>query len=117
VLHLTNWIGAAQEMHADIAYDPGSGHYLEVWEQQYDDLSGPFGIWGRLLSTDKTQDAKFEIVRYAGSRDRWDPAAAAGTPAFLVAWEHERSDIENQNIHGRLVAPYVVYLPVMLRWR
>jgi hypothetical protein len=115
VLHLTNWIGAAQEMHADIAYDPGSGHYLEVWEQQYDDLSGNFGIWGRLLHTDKTQDAKFEIAPPATSYDRWDPVVAAGSPTYLVAWAHERNGTSYQNIHGRIITPYSVFLPLVLR--
>jgi len=115
VLHITDWIGAAQEMHADIAYNPGSGRYLVVWEQQYDDLSGNFGIWGRLLHTDKTQDAKFEIVGPASSRDRWDPSVAAGSPGYLAIWEHERSDLTYQNVHGRIITPHALFLPIVLQ--
>ena len=94
----------------DVAANPGGRQYLVVWEQQY--TNGSYGIWGRLLSANKTHGDKFPIV---GPGDRWDPAVAAGAPRYLVAWEHERSGTSFQDIHGRIVTPHAVFLPLVLR--
>jgi hypothetical protein len=115
VLHITDWIGAAHERNPDVACNAGAGHYLVAWEQQYLNLIGPYGIWGRLVHTDKTQDAKFEIAQNVDPYDCRQPAVAAGPPSYMVAWEHERSGTSYQDIHARLVWPAAVYLPLVLR--
>jgi hypothetical protein len=115
VLHITDWIGAAHETKPDVACNAGAGHYLVAWEQQYLNLSGPYGIWGRLVHTDKTQDAKFEIAENVDSYDCWQPAVATGPPSYMVAWEHERSGTSYQDIYARLVSPAAVYMPLVLR--
>jgi hypothetical protein len=94
-----------------VAANAEGRQYLVVWEQQY--TNGQYGIWGRLLHADKTHGPKFTIRASSGMYDRWDPAVAAGSPSYLVAWEHERSG--SQDIHGNIVTPYGVFLPLVLR--
>lgn len=115
VLHITDWIGAGHETNPDVTCDADAGHYLVTWEQQYLDLSGPYGIWGRLIHVDKTQDAKFEIAENVDPYNCWQPAVASGRPSYMVAWEHQRSGTTYQDIHGRLVTPHALFLPLLLR--
>jgi hypothetical protein len=103
------------EKEPDVACGSGSHKYLVVWEQQYSNLSGPFGVWGRFLRTDTSQDDLFAIVAGSGNAERTAPAVAGGPPQFMVAWEHDRSGTMYQDIHGRLTSPMAIYLPLALR--
>jgi hypothetical protein len=103
------------ETNPDVACGQGSQNYLVVWEQQYSNLTGPYGVWGRLLHTNKTQGDVFGIVAGQGSNNRTDPAVAAGPPGYLVVWEHDRHGTSYQDIHGRLVTPYSAFLPLVVR--
>ncbi len=103
------------EMNPDVDCAPGERRYLVVWEQQYSDLTGPFGVWGRLLGTDKTQGELFSLVAGYGAYDRTDAAVSAGSPGYLVVWEHDRHGTSYQDIHGRVITPHRVLLPLVLR--
>jgi hypothetical protein len=71
-------------------------------------------ICGRLISPDKTLHPDFEI---AASPGHVLPAAAGGESNFLVVWQYRRSVQGWEDIHGRLVAPYAAFLPVVVRNR
>ena len=56
----------------------------------------------------------FGVVAGAGSLDRTEPVVASGGVNYMTVWEHDR-DASYQDIHGRVVAPYAVFLPLALR--
>jgi len=106
------------EVEPDVACNMSGRQYLVVWQQQYSSLQGSYGIWGRLVSADKTMSLEFGIIAggWVGApADRTDPAVAGGYTNYLVAWEHERYGTFYQDIHGRLITPYAVFLPLVVR--
>jgi hypothetical protein len=103
------------EEEPDIACNCDAHQYLVVWEEQYSNLTGPYGVSGRLIHTDQTIDSDFVIVAPYTGIERTMPAVAAGPPGYLAVWEHDRYGTSYQDIHGRLVWPVVVYLPLTLR--
>lgn len=86
-----------------------------VWEEAV--TFGARSIWGRLLHTDKTQGAPFVIVPPSGDYGPSNPAIAAGTVNYLVVWTdaYLSSGTLHVDIHGRLVSPNGVYLPLVIR--
>ena len=109
---------AEAEVEPDVACNMSGRQYLVVWQQQYSGATGPYGIWGRQVSTDTTMSPEFEIIAggWAGMpADRTDPVVAGGHTNHLVAWEHERYVGPHQDIHGRLVTPNSVFLPLVMR--
>lgn len=103
------------EKNPSVACNPEAGHYFVVWEEQYSNLSGPYGVSGRLIHTDGTFEGDVVIVGPYTSTDRTQPDVAAGPPGYLTVWEHDRYGTSYQDIHGRLVWPDVVYLPLVVR--
>jgi hypothetical protein len=43
------------------------------------------------------------------------PAIAGGFENYLVAWEHDRAGTSFQDIHGKLITPFTVFMPLVLR--
>ena len=86
---------------------------MVTWQSRY--VNVKYGIWGRLVFPDETMDPGFEIVSPGSTTDRTDPVVAGGHTNYLVAWEHQRDGTSYQDIHGRLVTPYVVFLPLVVR--
>ena len=103
------------ERNPSVACNPGAQHYFVVWEEQYSNLSGPYGVSGRLIRTDGSFEADVVIVGPYTDTDRTQPDVAAGPPGYLTVWEHDRYGTVFQDIHGRLVWPDVVYLPLVMR--
>ncbi|MGC9346633.1 MAG: hypothetical protein ACP5JG_00725 [Anaerolineae bacterium] len=103
------------EVNPDIACNPGAHHYLVVWQEQYSNLTGPYGVSGRMIHTDGTKNGDFIVVAPYTGVERTTPTVAAGPPGYLVVWEHDRFGTAYQDIHGRLVWPAVVYLPLGMR--
>lgn len=106
------------EVEPDVACNMSGRQYLVVWQQQYSNVMGPYGVWGRLVSADKTMSPEFGIIAggWVGApADRTKPAVAGSYTSYLVAWEHERYGTSYQDIHGRLIWPHVVFLPLLLR--
>jgi large repetitive protein len=103
------------EKNPSVACNPGAQHYFVVWEEQYSNLSGPYGVSGRLIHTDGTFEEDVVIVGPYTGADRTQPDVASGPPGYLVAWAHDRYGTSYQDIHGRLVWPDVVYLPLVVR--
>ena len=88
--------------------------FLVTYEEQYSNITGPYGIWGRFVYQDYSMSSVFGIVAGTGSLDRTQPVVAGGGANYMAAWEHDRS-ASYQDIHGRLVSPYAVFLPLALR--
>ena len=105
------------EVEPDVACNMSGRQYLVVWQQQYSNLTGPYGVWGRLVFADKSMDPEFRIMApTAGiTAEFTDPAVAGGHTNYLVAWEHDRAGISYQDIHGRLITPHAVFLPLVVR--
>jgi hypothetical protein len=91
--------------------------FLVTWQQQYSSITGPYGIRGQFVNTDKTLGADFAIMAPTGgvSAEFTTPVVAGGNVNFLTVWEHDRAGTSFQDIHGRLLAPYAVSLPLVLR--
>ena len=88
-----------------------------VWQQQFSSAAGPYGIWGQFVNTDKTLGAAFGIMSPTSgiTADFTIPAVAGGAVNYLTVWEHDRAGTAFQDIHGRLITPSAVFLPLMLR--
>jgi len=106
---------AVNEIEPDIACNMSGQEYLVAWQQQYSNVSGPYGVWGRQVYPDKTMGAAYGIVAGATGTDRTNPAAAGGYVNYLTAWEHDRAGASYQDIHGRLLVPHAVFLPLVIR--
>jgi len=66
-----------------IAYSPGAGHYLVVWEYT---PNGIGDIYGRLVASDGTLLGDHFLIR-GGASDQTDPAVATDGTDFFVVWE------------------------------
>jgi len=103
----------APDREPDVACNLAGNQYLVAWQQMY--TSAKYGIMGRLVHPDETMDADFVIVDASWTADRTQPAIAGGFTNYLVAWEHQRDGTSYQDIYGRLVTPYTVFLPLVVR--
>jgi hypothetical protein len=101
------------EREADVACNDGGTQYLVAWQTEYTNLK--YGVWGRLVQPDETMKSQFAIVHPFSDKDRTNPIVAGGNSNYLVAWEHQRGGTSYQDIHGRLVAPYAVFIPMVQR--
>jgi len=99
----------AHETDADVACDEAGREYLVTYQVGIYESIG-----GRMISPDKTLHPDFEI---APSPGHVDPAVAGGESNYLVVWKYRRSVAGWHDIHGRLVAPHAVFLPLLLRNR
>ena len=68
-----------------------------------------------MIHTDGTFEEDVVIVAPYPGTDRTQPDVAAGPPGYMTVWEHDRYNTSYQDIHGRLVWPDVVYLPLVVR--
>lgn len=96
-----------------VACNLSGTQYLVTWQTRYTNLK--YGIWGRLVQPDATMIPQFCIVPPGSSADRTDPVVAGGHTTYLAVWVHQRDGTTHQDIHGRLVTPHVVFVPLVLR--
>ena len=104
---------SSPQQEPDVACNQAGQQYLVAWQTMY--TSGKYGIWGRLVHPDETMDAGFVIVDASWRADRTAPVVAGGYNNYLVAWEHDRDGTSFQDIHGRLITPYTLFLPLVVR--
>ncbi len=101
------------EQEADVACNLSGTQYLVTWQTRYTNLK--YGIWGRVVQPDATLEPGFVIVQPGSATDRTNPISAGGHTNYLVVWEHDRDGTSYQDIHGRLITPNVVFIPLVLR--
>jgi len=114
-LHLDST--SVNEIYPDVACNAAGNKFMVVWQQQYSSAIGPYGVQGQFMKNDKTLGSVVQIMApTAGiAADFHNPAVAGGGVNFLTVWEHDRVFTAFQDIHGRLIFPNVVFLPLMLR--
>jgi len=105
------------EIKPKVACDQAGGQFLVTWQQQYSSLTGLYGVRGQFVNTDKTLGTEFGIMAPTSgiSAEFTSPVVSGGSTNFLTVWEHDRAGTTFQDIHGRLITPYVVYLPLTLK--
>jgi len=107
---------SVHEQNPDVACNSttSGSMFLVTYEQQYSNITGPYGIWGQFVYQDYSLSSAFGIIDGTGSLDRTEPAVAGGGANYMTAWEHDR-DASYQDIHGRILSPYAIFLPLVLR--
>ena len=107
---------SVDEIKPEVACSQAGSQFLVTWQQQYSSATGPYGIQGQFVNTDKTLGTVFGIMAPTSgvTAEFTTPAIAGGRVNFLTAWEHDRAGSSFQDIHGRLVTPHTVYLPLIL---
>lgn len=114
-LHLENT--SVDEVRSQVACNSAGNQFLVVWQQQFSSAEDDQdGIWGQFVNTDKTLGADFAIMSPTGgvTAEFTTPAVAGGNVNYLTVWEHDRAGTAYQDIHGRLITPYAVFLPLMI---
>lgn len=106
-----------EEIKPKVACNSAGNQFLVVWQQQFSSAIGPYGIAGQFVNNDKTLGANFGIMSpTAGITAHFTtPVVAGGNVNYLTVWEHDRASTVFQDIHGRLITPYQMYLPLILR--
>jgi hypothetical protein len=100
------------EIESDVACNRTGNQYLVVFQQRYTNVK--YGITGHLLNSDHSMEPPIVIVAPFGDVDRTNPAVAGGYGNdYLVAWEHQREGTSYQDIHGRIVTPHMLFLPLI----
>ena len=102
------------ETEHDIACSISGQEYLVAWQQYSGSPTGP-SVWGRQVHSDKSIAPEFGIIAGATGDERTHPAVAGGYVNYLTAWEHDRAGTSYQDIHGRLLIPHLVFLPLVIR--
>ena len=105
---------SVHQQHPDVACS--GSQYLVTWEQQYSNISGPYGVWGRLMATNAAMQETVALVAPAAgiTAEFSRPAAAGGHSQFLAVWEHDRANTAYQDIHARMVTPHTIFLPMVM---
>ncbi|MDF1513595.1 MAG: hypothetical protein P1S60_07285 [Anaerolineae bacterium] len=105
------------ETEPQVACSATGDSFLVVWQQQFSSLTGPYGIWGQFVSIHKTLGASIGIMVPTSGVNAYftQPVIAGGQTNFLTVWEHDRAGTTFQDIHGRLISPFTVYVPLAMR--
>ena len=101
------------EKEPDVACDLAGRRYMVTWQSRYTNVK--YGVLSRFVAPNGTMTPAIELKPPGADTDRTRPAIAGGDTSFLVAWEHDRDGTAYQDIHGRLITPYVVFMPVTKR--
>ncbi|MBN2114187.1 MAG: hypothetical protein JW785_08695 [Acidimicrobiia bacterium] len=92
----------------DVAFDPGSGQYLVVWEDWRNYATRTGDTFARRLAADGARvGGEFRVCGPGAGENEDDPAVAYGSARdeFLVVWSDWRwDDSRGQEIVGRRVA-------------
>lgn len=102
---------AGDQEQVQVSCNSAGREYMLAWQETIIQT----GISGRLISTEKKLGLGFQVVAPAPGAGNAYPGLAGGNVNYLVAWEHPRSGSAYQDIHGRLVIPHSLFLPVILR--
>lgn len=105
------------EIKPQVACNAAGNQFLVTWQQQFSSITGPYGIWGQFVNTNKTLGEQFGIMTPTGgvTAEFTTPVIAGGNVNYLTVWEHDRPSTAFQDIHGRLITPYTIFLPTIMR--
>jgi len=108
---------SVDEIEPQVACNAAGNQFLAVWQQQFSSATGPYGVWGQFVNPDKTLGANFGMMTPTSgvTAEFTRPAVAGGNVNYLTAWEHDRAGTAFQDIHGRLITPHAVFLPLIAR--
>ncbi len=101
------------EEEPDVACDLAGQRYMVTWQSRYTNVK--YGVLGRLVDPGGALTPAIELRQPGSAADRTRPAIAGGDTSFLVVWEHDRDSTAYQDIHGRLITPHAVFMPVVRR--
>ena len=101
------------DINADVACDQAGGQYMVTWQTRY--TNHAYGIWGRLVQPNAAMSDPFPIRHADSASHRTNPAIAGGNTNYLVVWEHERGGAAHLDVHGKLIAPNIVFQPMLMR--
>lgn len=103
------------EKNPHVACQADGAHMMVVWEQQYSNNFGLYGVWGRLIHPDGSMGTQAVIAGAIANGERRWPAVAGGSSEYFVVWSHQRFNTAIWDIYGRAFWPFVVYQPLILR--
>lgn len=108
---------SVEEIKPQVACNAAGNQFLVTWQQQFSSITGPYGIWGQFVNSNKTLGEQFGIMTPTSgvAAEFTTPVIAGGGANYLTAWEHDRPSTAFQDIHGRLITPYAVFLPAIIR--
>ena len=105
------------EIYPEVGCNSAGNQFLVVWQHQYSSTSGPYGVRGQLVYHDKSLGDPVQIMApTAGvTAEFTTPVVVGGGSNYLAVWEHDRAGTAFQDIHGRLITPNMIFLPLTLR--
>jgi hypothetical protein len=106
---------AVNETGADLACQPDGSHIMVVWEQQYSNTGGPYGVWGRVIFPDGSMGPQRTIEGVVDNAERRWPSVAGKGSAYFVVWSHDRYGTPYKDIHARAFWPFVSLIPLVVR--
>jgi len=114
VLHLE--YTSVDEINPKVACNQVGTQFMVTWQQQFSSATGPYGVRGQFVNTDMTLGPFFTIQSPTATvaAEFTNPVVMGGGANFLTVWEHDRAGTALQDIHGRLISPYVQFLPLAL---
>lgn len=104
----------APEKYPDVTCSRGGTEYLVVYQQMWAP-GGTYGITGRQVYPNHSMRIPVVIEINWSNRNRTNPVVAAGGTNYLAAWVYERYGTAYKDINGKLVIPYPVFLPLLVR--
>ncbi len=107
-------VSGADEKLPNLACQTNGAHMMAVWEQQYSNTSGPYGVWGRIIYHDGSLGPRLAFEGAYTDAERLWPALAGGASDYLVVWSHQRYNTAIWDMYGRAFWPAVQYLPLTL---
>ncbi len=106
---------AVNETNPDLACQPEGDHMMVVWEQQYSNLMGPQGVWGRMIFPDGSMGPQRTIEGVLAGAERLWPSAAGRGSDYFVVWSHDRYGTTYKDIYARAFWPFVTLMPMVIK--
>ena len=104
------------ERNPDVDCNLNSKEFLVVFESQYSNPTGPYGVAGQPVTPAGLGNPfKIRGIRAGEGTSCSQPAVAGGGTNYLTVWEHDRPGTSFQDIHGRLVTTHPMFLPMLER--
>ncbi|MBN1260957.1 MAG: hypothetical protein JXB35_09785 [Anaerolineae bacterium] len=101
------------ERNSEVACNQAGTQYLVAWETEY--VGGTFGIWSRVVHPNAVFEPQYRIVDPTSTKDRTEVVLVGGHTNYLAVWEHGRQGTPFQDIHGRLISPHPLFIPLAVR--